>query len=149
MSKGIGTAQREILAALRDSEARCMAISGLAAITGRSARHVRTAVASLERREMVVTTRGSVGWKGEGEYGRLVRTHRWDGQTLPVAKVVRKGEQMPHSTYGRRSVAPWDVELGRQGMPVFGTLVWLPERRAEAEAESAARVARFAARLRG
>ena len=148
MSRGPGTAQRAILAALADAEGDYMTVPELAQATGRSDRQVRTAVRSLEGRALVVITREYTGWRGAGEYGRLVALPHFnpDQPELEPVLTVREGEPWP----GRPGwKAARDVEFGRAGMPTYGLLVFLPERHEAREARHRALVARLTAALAG
>jgi MarR family len=127
VSRGLGRAQRDILAALADSTDNCMTVPELARAISRSERQVRAAVRALEARGLVVITRGS-GWRGAGDHGRLVAP--WHRRDLP-ALTAREGEPGP----GKPGyVAARDVEFVRQGMPSYVLLVWLPERREASQA---------------
>lgn len=141
-------AQRAILAALADAEGDYLTMPELAQATGRSDRQVRTAVRSLEGRALVVITREYTGWRGAGEYGRLVALPHWnpDQPELEPVLTVHAGERWP---YTRRGVAARDVEFGRAGMPTYGLLVFLPERHEAREARHRAWRERFAATLAG
>lgn len=75
---------------------------------------------ALRRRNLVVLSRGSVRWRGRGEYGRLTR-HRGERDDRPVTDVVREGERWP---YSRWSYASRDVDFTRAGMPTPGLWVW-------------------------
>jgi hypothetical protein len=148
MSRGPGTAQRAILAALADAVRDYMTVPELAQATGRGERQVRAAVRALEGRALVVITREYTGWRGTGEYGRLVALPHWnpDQPELEPVLTVHAGERHP----GRPGwVAARDVQFGRAGMPTYGLLVFLPERHEAREARYRAAVARFTAILAG
>ena len=72
-------------------------------------------------RGLVVIKREAVGWRGEGEYGRLA--HKWSPwhNNIPTALTVRAGEPWP---FRDGCVARSDVEFYRVGMPTPGLLVW-------------------------
>jgi hypothetical protein len=145
VSRGLGTAQRDILGALADAARDYMTVPELAQVTGRSERQVRAAVRALEGRALVVITRGCTGWRGAGVYGRLVELPHFnpDQPELEPVLTVRAGERHPARPAW---VAARDVEFGRAGMPTYGLLVWLPERH---EARHRAWAAEFAAILAG
>jgi hypothetical protein len=143
MSRGLGTAQRGILGALADAVRDYMTVPELAQATGRSERQVRAAVRALEGRALVVVTRGCTGWRGTGEYGRLVELPHF---SLEPVLTVREGERHPDRPAW---VAARDVEFGRAGMPTYGLLVWLPERHEASEARHRAWAAGLAAALAG
>ncbi len=128
MSRGLGTAQLGILGALADAARDYMTVPELAQATGRSERQVRAAVRALEGRALVVITRGCTGWRGTGEYGRLVELPHF---SLEPVLTVREGERHPDRPGW---VAARDVEFGRLGMPTYGLLVALPERHEASEA---------------
>jgi MarR family len=137
MSRGLGTAQRAILAALREDDDYALSVTELAGKLGRSQRQVRAAVRALEARKLVVITRDHIGWRGAGEYGRLRRSYGSADGDLPRVK-VRAGEPWPiPSRRPGEFVASKDVEFVRAGMPTFGLLVWLSEDRERWEAELA------------
>jgi hypothetical protein len=143
MGHGLGPAQRAALAALAKTEHPWLSVPELAAALKLAERRARALVTTLEARELVTVIRSTVGWR-EGE-GRLV--FRYPGDDRPVALTLNEGDDWPYSKYW---VAPRDgVEFVRQGMPVYGRQVWLPERRtaweAEREAERAAWEAEFRA----
>lgn len=130
MSRGLGTTQQAILRTLAEHEYSALSVAELAERVGRSPRQVRTAVHALARRGAVVITREGIGWHGAGEYGRLARQPR--GGKLPVALTVRKGEPTPYARY--QGYGAWrDTEYVRNGMPAYGLLVWLAERRQQWE----------------
>ena len=120
VSRGLGTTQRAILALL--AEHGCATVEELATAVKRSPQQVRTAVAALERREQVVVLhRQHVGWKGRGEYGRLVRKHWRDDDAVPTELVVEKGQPWP---FREGYFARERIELCREGVPVVGLLIW-------------------------
>jgi hypothetical protein len=125
-----------------------MTVPELAQATGRGERQVRAAVRALEGRALVVITREYTGWRGAGEYGRLVALPHYnpDQPELEPVLTVHAGERWPYTRWG---VATRDVQFGRAGMPTYGLLVFLPERHEAREARFAAWVARFAATLAG
>lgn len=130
MPRGIGKTQQRILdelAAATDSW--CLTVVDLADRLGISDRQVRTAVYSLYRRDMVVLTKEHAGWKGRGEYGRLVPRRLSWARDVPTALTVKAGEPWP----GKEGyTAARDTEFIFNGMPTGASLcVWLPESRAE------------------
>jgi hypothetical protein len=148
----------ELLAA--EDDQRPLKVADLAGRCERSPRQIRTALAALEGRGLVVLARGPVGWSGAGEYGALTvrNDHEYGPYTknrprcsdLPVALTVKAGEPWPIGSWHSKPLDPrWtarrDVELVRVGMPRYGLWVSLPltaeeaERREAAYAESVAR----------
>jgi hypothetical protein len=127
MSRGLGDTQRALLSELAASEDLALTTAELAMLVHRGPRQVRTAVESLVRRGLVVTTLGGIDWKGEGEYGSLTYGHNRDDVDMgPPAGIIRKGEHLLHSTrLAREGIPYW-----HQGMPTFGLYVWLPVNRA-------------------
>lgn len=140
MSRGIGKTQQRILDELAGIEIPPwrlipdrwnygLTVVELSTRLGVSDRQVRRAVRALEDRALVVITRESV-WRGEGEYGPLVRRDSWlnsYGPEVPTARIVGKGEPWP---WQEGYVAARDVELVHAGMPTPALLVWSPENRA-------------------
>jgi hypothetical protein len=127
MSRGLGDTQRALLSELAASEDLALTTAELAMVVHRGPRQVRTAVESLVRRGLVVTTLGGIDWKGEGEYGSLTYGHNRDDVDMgPPAGIIRKGEHLLHST----RLAREDIPYWHQGMPTFGLYVWLPVNRA-------------------
>jgi len=128
MGHGLGPAQRAVLAVLADTEDvhPWLSVRELAAALKLSERRTRALVASLEARELVTVIRSAVGWRGAGEYGRLVGRGAYDNR--PVVLTLSKGDRD-------------GVEFVRQGMPVYGLHVWLSVRYAAWEARIAAAVA--------
>jgi hypothetical protein len=139
MSRGIGKTQQRILDELVSIEQPpvqlipwpqdyALTVMDLAHRIGISDRQVRHAVRSLEDRELVVITRGSV-WHGVGQYGPLVRRKSLFndyGPDVPTAQVIGRGERWP---WKEGYVAARDVELVYAGMPTPALLVWLPGNR--------------------
>lgn len=73
MSRGLGTTQRAILAALHATEDNWLSIADLAEQIDRSDRQVRTAVRALEHRGHVAVTRECVSWDPDrGTHGMPV-----------------------------------------------------------------------------
>jgi DNA-binding IclR family transcriptional regulator len=137
MGHGLGTTQKAILAALADTEYDALTIGELAARLDRSPRQVRTAVAALEGRKLVVVTKEHLYWRGKGEYGHLVKRRDEDA---PVTMAVKAGERWPLNHTGSYGIPssgmdPWtwtalrDTEFTRNGVPTYGLLVWLPANR--------------------
>ncbi|MBV9320872.1 MAG: hypothetical protein JO106_13350 [Mycobacterium sp.] len=92
----------------------------------------RRAARALERRGLVVITKGSSGWKGVGDYGPLMQRRslcNGYGHAISTAKVIKQGEPWSPKWY-RWYRASRDVELVRGGMPTPALFVWLPEKRA-------------------
>jgi hypothetical protein len=129
MSRGIGTTQQAILDTLAASEHGNLTVTALAGEIGVSISQARRAARSLEARSRVVITKESLGWKGVGEYGPLMRRHSWTnnyGPEIPTAKTLHEGDPWP---WGDGYIASGEVELIHRGMPVVSLLVWLPENR--------------------
>lgn len=128
MSRGIGQTQQAILHALAaDENYLPLTVKDLAERLSLPMNQTRRAVRALEGRGRVVITKEQVGWKGEGEYGRLARKGRWPwDKDKPTALTVREGEPIPHKP---GYVAIRDVEYYYAGTPTVGLLVWLPENR--------------------
>ena len=114
MSTGIGRTQRRILDELAaEQELLALTVIELSERLGVSARQIRRAVHSLAQRELVVLTKEHGGWKGQGQYGRMVTRFRWVSDLYD-------------DDYRCES---W-TELN--GMPTGVSLfVWLPENRAK------------------
>src|SRR5260370_2600282 len=91
MSRGLGQAQRTILATLADDADYALTTANLAERLGRSQRQIRTAVDALERRGLVVVTRGHVALNGERKYGKVTRQLK----ETPGSVLVRKVEPWP------------------------------------------------------
>src|ERR1700733_15920571 len=78
MSTGIGRTQRRLLDELAaEQELLALTVIELSERLGVSARQIRRAVHSLAQRELVVLTKEHGGWKGQGQYGRMVTRFRW------------------------------------------------------------------------
>ena len=138
MSTGIGKTQQRILSGLELVGAegiRALTVMDLAQRVGISDRQIRRAVHSLADRDLVVLTKEHGGWKGQGEYGKLV-SRRWSSDNdVPTAFTVKKGEPWPlpdiEGDYHHGWTATRDVEFIRNGMPTGASLfVWLPQNRA-------------------
>jgi hypothetical protein len=150
----------ELLAA--EDDQRALKVADLAGRCERSPRQIRTALAALEGRGLVVLARGYLGWGGAGEYGPLrlraggYEYGSWDDRPrglrtdLPVALTAKKGEPAPVGNRSHKAFDPaWimlkDCEFVRTGMPTYGLWVSLPltaeeaERREARYAESVAR----------
>lgn len=84
----------------------------------------------------MVLTKEHGGWKGQGEYGKLV-SRRWSSDNdVPTAFTVKKGEPWPlpdiEGDYHHGWTATRDVEFIRNGMPTGASLfVSLPQNRAK------------------
>ncbi|MBW4780490.1 winged helix-turn-helix domain-containing protein [Rhodococcus fascians] len=126
MSRGLGTAQRRILAELDKDRFGRGTAPELAQALGMNDRQVRTALRSLERRGLVVITVESppAGFsrttdtrahKGVGKYGPLRQKfgYKWESEIPTV--IVREGEPWPQKP---GYVAARDAEFYHEGMPV-------------------------------
>lgn len=119
--------------------------AGWALLIDRSERQVRAAVRVLEARGLVVVEHGHTGWRGRGEYGRLVPrrsgVRAWRGDEERLTVTMPEGSPTLYST---RWVHTRDVEYLRQGVPSSGLRVWLTERHREHEERLAPAVLRDA-----
>ncbi len=127
--------QRILAALAEEQEHRAQTVADLAQRIGCSDRQSRRAVRSLEERELVAITRESLGWKGSGEDGRLLRKRPyWPTKDMPTVAAVRKGEPIPdwvrEQVVGYVGSVAWeDCEFTYRGMPTHGLLVWLRDER--------------------
>jgi hypothetical protein len=112
MSRGLGDTQRALLTELAASEDLALTTAELAMLVHRGPRQVRTAVASLLRRGLVVTTHEGIDWKGEGEYGSLTYGYNRDDVDMGglPAGVIRKGARL----------TPQDLSAGHLPVPCHG-----------------------------
>ena len=135
MGHGLGPAQRAMLEALHESEWLALTTAHLAGRLKLSERRTRAVARSLEARRLVVITREHTGWRGAGEYGRLVPRYSWDRGDVPAALVLKAGETWPlrRAFHSEVDLETWeakhDIEFIRNGVPTSGLLVWLPENR--------------------
>jgi hypothetical protein len=125
LSRGPGDTQRALLTELAAAEDWALTTADLARRVHRNPRQIRTAVASLVRRRLVVTTRATLGWKGEGEYGSFTYGHNRDMEGEPAGGI---GWGQPRLYTSRPSVRI--LRYWHQGTPTFGLRVWLPLNRA-------------------
>lgn len=134
ISRGLGASQRAILDTLTDSEHGNLTVAALGERIGVPIAQARRAARALERRGLVVITKGSSGWKGVGDYGPLMQRRslcNGYGDAISTAKVIKQGEPCPWSPkWYRWYRASREVELVRAGMPTPALFVWLPEKRA-------------------
>ena len=123
MGRGLGEAQKAILAGLREASGGgdlALTVAELAERLDRSQRQIRAAVRALEARELVIVRKGYQGWRGLGEYGKIKYIYSDKGWE-------ERGKPKILETFTNRLGN--EVRTYRAGMPVYGLWVWLPENR--------------------
>jgi hypothetical protein len=130
MGHGLGPAQRAMLEELDPEHG--LTVPDLAGRLKLSERRARAVARSREARGLVVIAMRQTGWRGEGEYGRLVQRSPYNQGDLPTAMVVKAGERFPRRRAWKCDVdmetreAKHDIEFVRNGVPTAGLYVWLP-----------------------